>query len=421
MIFNQPAYFALLIGSVAVFRLLPAAARPWWLFATGVTFYAHYSPGFVVVLLIEVVLVFALAQAARTQGRIGALALSAGLGIVVAALVAYKYGDLLMKTASAAGAHGLPSFEDLRLPLAISFFTFEFVHYLVDARRRTLPEHSVSDFLAFAMFVPTMVAGPIKRFQGFSQQVREARVSAHDADAGVRRIVMGLAKKLVVADTMTLWIGPLASSSALADASRADIVVALIAYSVRIYMDFSGYSDIAIGSARLFGIRVPENFSWPYLKTNIADFWRSWHRSLSSWITDYVYIPLGGNRCRVGRQCANILAAMAVSGIWHGAAWNFLGWGLYHGVLLSIHRLWRIALTRWGPVSGSGPVGGEGGDADRARDGAVRVGGFAHRFVSGGVALASGALTFSLVTLGWGLFAMPFSRFLAMLAKIVGA
>lgn len=405
MIFNEPAYFGLIAVAAVLFRFLPQALRPWWLFVGGVLFYAYFSPAFVAVLLLEMALVFVVARFAGAKGARGSIALAVGLLVALGALIVYKYGGLLVRSASVAGLKGLPTFEDLRLPLAISFFTFEFVHYLVDARRGELPEHSATDFMAFALFIPTMVAGPIKRFQGFSAQAREARATPDDAAIGTRRLLTGLVKKVVLADTLLLWVAPLTTSRALAESTRLQVVAALIAYSLMIYLDFSGYSDIAIGSARLFGIVVPENFSWPYLKTNIADFWRSWHMSLTSWITDYVYKPLGGSRCGTGRQCLNLMTAMAVSGIWHGAAWNFLGWGLFHGTLLAGHRVWCLRVRpRLLPA-----------DREEERDD-QRLAARALGLVGG---LASGVLTFSLVTLGWGLFAMPFSRFVAMFEKLV--
>ncbi len=167
-------------------------------------------------------------------------------------------------------------------------------------------------------------------------------------------------------------------------------------------MDFSGYSDIAIGSARLFGIRVPENFDWPYLRTSIAQFWRHWHMSLTSWITDYVYIPLGGNRMGLGRTGLNLVAAMAVSGLWHGAQWHFLVWGLYNGLLLAVYRFWTVLVRR--PIGQRVPALAPG-----AGSAPVRAVG----------AAAGWALTFSLVTLGWGLFIMPLDRFAEMLGRLL--
>ncbi|MDZ4170196.1 MAG: MBOAT family O-acyltransferase [Coriobacteriia bacterium] len=422
MIFSEVGYFIGLAVAALVFRALPMRAKPWWLFATGAVFYWYFSPAFVGILALEVALVYVFAGvAARSlvpRGR--GWGLAAGLVVTLGLLAVYKYGPLIVQTVLALPggptelplltgapasptAGGLPGVEDVRVPLAISFFTFEFVHYLVDSRRGTIPRHGVGDFLGFAFFAPTLVAGPIKRFQGFSAQVREARANADDVGVGVTRILIGLAKKVVIADTLTLWIALLATNDAVDFATRGEIAVALVAYSLRIYFDFSGYSDIAIGSARLFGITVPENFARPYFARNIAQFWRRWHMSLMSWIRDYVYIPLGGSRCSLPRQLFNIIAAFAVSGIWHGAEWHFLAWGLYHGVLVAGYRLWTRAVR----PRLAGPRDPESESAratSRFRELTGRAFGT--------------AVTFALVTLGWGLFAMPVDRFWLMLQRL---
>jgi len=416
VIFSEPAYFAGVALAALVFRFLPGRTKPWWLFATGLLFYWYFSPAFVGILVIEVALVFALARVAgsRVVPATRGAALGLGLVLTVGLLAVYKYAGLIMDTVVTAGGASastaaatvvaLPGVEDVRVPLAISFFTFEFVHYLVDSRRGTLPHHGVGDFLGFAFFAPTLVAGPIKRFGGFAGQAREAKATAEDVSAGVTRILVGLAKKVVLADTLSLWIGLLASTDAVDFATRGEIVVALLAYSLRIYLDFSGYSDIAIGSARLFGIRVPENFAWPYLAGSIAEFWRRWHISLMLWIRDYVYIPLGGSRCATWRQVTNLLAAFAVSGLWHGAEWHFLAWGLYHGVLVAAHRVWTRELR---PRLAGNRSGRAATTAQPPHD------------TPGIVGRVAGTLaTFSLVTLGWGLFVMPLDRFWLMVQRL---
>jgi len=337
--------------------------------------------------------------------RIALPAFAIGLAGTIGALAYFKYSRLLgpiLGQALGSHASALPTFQDIAVPLAISFFTFEFIHYIVDIRRGTIERHSVGDFLAFAMFAPTMVAGPIKRFQQFSPQVQAARADATDVSAGITRIAVGLVKKMVLADTFALWLGPLGSTGSLDQASKFQIVSALFAYSLHIYFDFSGYSDIAIGSARLFGISVPENFAWPYLRSSIRSFWRHWHMSLTRWVTDYIYIPLGGNRRGLAVTCLNLMAAFTIVGIWHGAAWHFAAWGAFNGLLLVGHRLWtelgRKPLLAAVPALEKGATG---------------------KLLHYTGSAAGGVLTFSLVTLGWGLFVMPYDRFWHMLERLL--
>ena len=404
MIFGEAFYFIALAAAVTIFRFAPARLRPWLIFVFGLSFYGYYAGRFWPLILGEALLVYVLGRVMR-RPRFGLPAFAVGLAGTIGALAYFKYSRLLgPMLGQALGSHsgGVPTFQDIAVPLAISFFTFEFIHYVVDIRRGTIERHSLGDFLAFAMFAPTMVAGPIKRFQQFSPQVKTARADATDVNAGITRIVVGLAKKMVLADTFALWLGPLGSTGSLDQASKFQIASALFAYSLHIYFDFSGYSDIAIGSARLFGISVPENFAWPYLRPSIRSFWRHWHMSLTRWVMDYIYIPLGGNRRGLAITCLNLMAAFTIVGIWHGAAWHFALWGAFNGVLLVGHRLW-VELGKK-PLLVSVPALSRGA-----------AGKLLHYTGSA----AGGVLTFSLVTLGWGLFVMPYDRFWHMLTKLL--
>jgi alginate O-acetyltransferase complex protein AlgI len=404
MIFGEALYFIALVVIVTVFRFAPGKVRPWLIFIGGLTFYGYYAGRFWLLILGEALLVYVLGRAIR-RPRVALPAFALGLAGTIGALAYFKYSRLLGPIlGQAMGSHGggLPTFQDIAVPLAISFFTFEFIHYVVDIRRGTIARHSLGDFLAFAMFAPTMVAGPIKRFQQFTPQVRTARADAGDVSAGITRIVVGLAKKMVLADTFALWLGPLGSTSALDQASKFQIASALVAYSLHIYFDFSGYSDIAIGSARLFGITVPENFAWPYLRSSIRSFWRHWHMSLTRWVMDYIYIPLGGNRRGLAMTCLNLMAAFTIVGIWHGAAWHFAAWGVFMGLLLVAHRLWTELGKK--PLLAAVPALSRGA-----------AGKLLHYTGSA----AGGVLTFSLVTLGWGLFVMPYDRFWHMLTRLL--
>jgi alginate O-acetyltransferase complex protein AlgI len=310
------------------------------------------------------------------------------LGIVQAVAILFAFKYLVFASGAwndVAGALGLPplsSAQKLVLPLGVSFFTFEFIHFAADSYSGKTGRVSLAEYSAFILFFPSMVAGPIKRIQDFQPKLREARFDPALASQGVTRILAGLAKKHVLADTFTLWSDKL-GTDALYAASGIEVAAWVLAYGGKIYFDFSGYSDIAIGSGYLFGLRIPENFNWPYVSRNIAEFWQRWHISLSSWIRDYVYIPLGGSRLGRWRTAANVMIAFGLSGLWHGAAYNFVVWGLWHGFLLVVHRVWASF--------------------------GIRLPG-----------AASVALTFAAVNLGWAFFCMDIGRATFALGRIFG-
>jgi alginate O-acetyltransferase complex protein AlgI len=298
----------------------------------------------------SVVPVLVLTVVTFLAGRIGGRPMVTGaIALCVTTLVFYKYtaffvidniGTLLPNFGAA-----FRSVAPATIPLGISFFTFEFVHYLTDVRRGDRPIIRLQDFLAFALFWPTMVAGPIKRYQQFVPALHEglARPSAQDATIGLTRIAIGFAKKWA-ADNLTGWIDYIEPQFLLQDRGWRWLFVAALA--ARILLDFSGYSDMAIGFARMMGIAVPENFNWPYLARSPIEFWQRWHISLSLWIRDYIYIPLGGSRLGLPRRVVNALTAMVLCGLWHGAAWHFAVWGLYHGCDLALAALLQGQIAR---------------------------------------------------------------------------
>lgn len=378
MIFNTWDYFFLfLIPSAIVFRLTTQKIRPWILCISGSLFFVYFSY-------------------TQLGGAIGAACLAiflweswisrfykpgswfcwVGVAQTVLWLVVFKYRNFLTGLWWPVADKNPLYWKDAFLPLGISFFTFEFLHYAVDRYKNKTVKGSVGEYLAFILFFPTMVAGPIKRYQDFLPKLRSVSCEwVMDWHRGVTRILAGLAKKFAIADALTAYTNHL-NWADISVANRAILPLWLLAYGIKIYTDFSAYSDIAIGSARLFGIRVPENFDWPYLRTNIADFWRHWHMSLTSWLMDYIFIPLGGSRVRSGRVYANVLVTMLVSGLWHGAGVNFIVWGMWHGILLVIHRAWR----RFHPIAeGAAPMWSR---------------------------CLAGLLTFVAVNLGWAFFCM---------------
>jgi alginate O-acetyltransferase complex protein AlgI len=323
----------------ALYWAIPiAAVRLGLLITACVVFHTHFAgpAGVAPVLVLGVATYFA----ARSQKRNACLA---GIALCTLALTFYKYSGFIIKDmispvapdAATMISGWMQYILPAAPPLAISFFVFEFVHYLYDVRKGTVPLKNPVEFGAFAVFWPSIVAGPIKRYEQFIPAMHAGArgVSQHDVAIGLIRVTMGLIKKFA-ADNLTAYLAyAVPQYEHLPLGTRWWVFVAL---GLRILFDFSGYSDMAIGFARMMGIVLPENFRWPYLARNINDFWRRWHISLSTWIRDYIYIPIGGSRHGVLRKIFNGLVAFALCGLWHGAAWNFVLWGLYHGVGLAI-------------------------------------------------------------------------------------
>ena len=349
--------YALFVAlSVPLYWALPGRARGTALLLLSLFFYAAASLPHALLVVGLSLAVFAAGQAllnVRSIARRRAVFVVA-LCVCAGVLGFFKYARFSVQSlADAAGLLGWPvaglSGLEARLaravavPLGISFFTFEFIHYLTDVYQgritreqggRTLPARA-RDFLLFALFFPTLLAGPIKRYQQF---VPAPRLRQDAAAEGLSRIVLGLAKKILVADALAGLSARLAVPD---QVTPLGLWLGMYGYAGQIYADFSGYSDLAIGTALLLGYRVPENFDWPYLSTSLPEFWRRWHISLSSWIRDYLFIPLGGSRVPRARAVLNLICVMALCGLWHGPAWHFVVWGLWHGAGLGVTQVWR--------------------------------------------------------------------------------
>jgi alginate O-acetyltransferase complex protein AlgI len=270
--------------------------------------------------------------------------LTVGVVLITGLLVFFKYSKLFALTVDQIAHLNVLPIPSIVVPLAISFFTFEFVHVLVDIYLGKIERLDLLEFAVFTMFFPTLVAGPIKRYQTFAPQVRNLITPDHQTFMlNVYRVILGLAKKMIVADSMQVFIQPTLTPGL--PYGHSDYIIAAFAYTIKIYFDFSGYSDVAIGLAGLLGLAIPENFDMPYRRANIALFWRHWHMSLSAWIRDYVFIPLGGSRRNALLTAFNLLVAMALAGLWHGANWTFVIWGLWHGFGLATHRVWSAVVV----------------------------------------------------------------------------
>lgn len=346
MIFNTWTYGLFLTVFVLIYWFcVPVRYRPQALLTAGLIFYTYYYPFHTILIVLLSLAVFGIGRQIDRSGepRRRQFWLVTGITVCLAVLAYYKYLKLMISTlnqffhlASMPFGYEVPV---ILVPLGLSFFIFEFIHFLVDVYRGTAKQTSLLNFGVFALFFPTLVAGPIKRYQNFLGQLENLPAfSLEFWMTGLGRILVGIAKKMIIADSMNQFIVAFQNPG---QATAAELWVAILAYSVKIYFDFSGYSDIAIGSARLLGFKILENFNAPYLKPNISEFWRNWHISLSSWIRDYLYIPLGGNRGTLAFAMRNTMISMALCGLWHGAAWNFVVWGIYHGFGLAVYRLYR--------------------------------------------------------------------------------
>ena len=343
--------FAILV--VPAYWLIP---KPHWrlgfLAAACLVFHAHFAgPAGMAPIIVLMILTYA---AGWLRARAAGLAV---MVVCVGALCAYKYSGFLIGAVigpwypghAARYAEAMARVMPKGAPLGISFFVFEFVHYLYEVRKGGEPIRNPLRFLLFAIFFPSLVAGPIKRYTQFLPSLAEGSQMFRFAylGQGLFRVAVGFAKKIVIADNLTLYID--STQPQFASLTLFHRWVVLGAIAARILMDFSGYSDIAIGLARLLGVTLPENFNWPYLARNLRDFWLRWHISLSLWIRDYIYIPLGGSRHGPARRLANVLVAFALCGLWHGPAWHFAIWGLYHGVGL-------VLCARYESIPALGPA-----------------------------------------------------------------
>lgn len=377
MIFDTFVYYlAFLVPSALAFRLVRSSLRPWVCAIFGSAFFIYFSLTQLGGIAGAACLLILLWEAcfSRLYGP-GSRWCIIGIVQAVIVLFAFKYWNFAVGLLFGVPAHNPVFWKGAFLPLGISFFTFEFIHYAADRYKGTAKRGTFAEYLAFILFFPTMVAGPIKRFQDFEPKLLQpSKDWPLDWNRGITRILAGLVKKFAIADVLSAMTANL-NHDAIAMADRRILPVWLLAYGIKIYTDFSAYSDIAIGSARLFGIRVPENFDWPYFRTNIAEFWAHWHMSLYRWLIDYIFIPLGGSRVSTPRVYVNILITMLISGLWHGAGLNFVAWGFWHGFLLTGHRLWRSVR----PLPAQPSV------------------------ISRGF---SAALTFVIVILGWAFFCM---------------
>jgi alginate O-acetyltransferase complex protein AlgI len=370
VLFTEPTFLFLFLPVLLALyfvRRVHASYANWLLLVASVVFYAKGGGAFIWLMLASIAFNYWMAIAVdRARGpaavvtskprlRRAQLLLAIAVGVNLAVLGIFKYANFFSDNVNAMflalGVHPLVVPRVL-LPIGISFFTFHAISYVVDVYRRDAaaqksPVHAALYLLLF----PQLIAGPIIRYREIASQLARRRVTLDDFASGVQRFVIGLGKKVLIANIVA---GPADQIFALhpADLDAARAWIGIVCYTLQIYFDFSGYSDMAIGLGRMFGFRFPENFRWPYIADTVQEFWRRWHISLSSWFRDYLYVPLGGNRVSPGRVYRNLVIVFFLCGLWHGASWNFVVWGLFHGAFLATERvgLARAVRRMWAPL-----------------------------------------------------------------------
>jgi alginate O-acetyltransferase complex protein AlgI len=351
MLFNSYNFlFVFLPLTIACYLIFPQGKKNLFLTLASFIFYAYWSVKFCLLLLFSIIVNYVIGNKIYLANRYSdkqiylIFALVVNLGL----LAFFKYANFFLDS-----LHLLfPFFNfqtlDIILPIGISFFTFQGMSYSIDIfTRKSIPVSRFIDFSCYISMFPQLIAGPIIRFNQIADQLRVRDHTSEQFFYGIRRFILGLGKKVLIADTMAYI-----SHHHLYQGSNSGISIwiGITAFSLQIYFDFSGYSDMAIGLGRVFGFTFPENFNYPYSASGIYDFWRRWHMTLSGWLRDYLYIPLGGSRCSTNKWIFNIMVTFLLCGLWHGASWTFVVWGGYFGILIILERPYRKYLQhipRW--------------------------------------------------------------------------
>lgn len=332
MLFSSNTFlFGFLPAVVVLYYLCPRRCRNVLLLVSSLIFYGWGEPKYVLLMLVSILLNYFCGLAAgkrQTQQRSVRGVLIVGVVLNLGMLGFFKYGTFFFGSA----------FPDIPLPIGISFYIFQAMSYLIDVCRREVEvQKNVLTFGTYVTLFPQLIAGPIVRYRDVAEMLESRRENLPQFSRGVQRFVVGLSKKVLLANTFgSAWNVLQVTTGTVA------AWLGLLCYTLQIYFDFSGYSDMAIGLGQLFGFTFLENFNYPYISASITEFWRRWHISLSTWFKEYVYIPLGGNRKGLARQIFNILVVWLLTGLWHGASWNFVLWGGYYAALLILEKCWLL-------------------------------------------------------------------------------
>jgi len=355
MVFSSLVFMFIYLPVVlAVYYLVPVKWRNLWLFIVNLVFYGWGEPVYILLMMLSILINYIsgiiICTNRDTNRKKAKTALIINTAINLALLMFFKYFDFIAE--NLALIPGLDFIKPLgiSLPIGISFYTFQTMSYPIDVYRGdTVSQRSFINFGTYVALFPQLIAGPIVRYKDVDDQLEQRDMNLDKFADGIRRFIVGLGKKVLLANNIgMLWDAFYATPTA--ELSTIGAWLGIIAFSFQIYFDFAGYSDMAIGLGKMLGFEFLENFNYPYISKSITEFWRRWHISLGTWFRDYVYIPLGGNRKGLSRQFINILIVWALTGIWHGASWNFLFWGLYYALLLAIEKAFLLKWLKKAPA-----------------------------------------------------------------------
>lgn len=339
-----PFLFYFLPCVLLIYFIVPQKGRNAVLLAASLFFYGWGEPKFLLFMVFSIVQGYVFARLIG-RGRRKKLFLTLSLVLSFALLGYCKYADFFIENFNAVTGLSLPLLK-IALPIGISFYTFQIASYEIDVYRGDVAaQYNFIDFAAYVAMFPQLIAGPIVRYRDIAPQLKERTHSLEAAASGASRFAVGLGKKVLVANVLAQLVSAYKAS---AEQTALYAWLYAIAFTLQIYFDFSGYSDMAIGLGRIFGFTFPENFRYPYIAKSITEFWRRWHMSLGTWFRDYLYIPLGGSRCSRIRHIFNILVVWMATGFWHGAAWNFVFWGLFYAVLLMAEKFFLLPALKKG-------------------------------------------------------------------------
>ena len=349
MVFSTPYFLFLYLPIVlTLYYIVPLQLRNFMLLVVSLAFYAWGEPVYIFIMFASIAIDYThgmLVTRCKERGNDKGARMAVASSVVfnLALLFFFKYWDFLAGSLASVGLGFMPVLG-LELPIGISFYTFQTMSYTIDVYRGDARvQRNIVTFGSFVTLFPQLIAGPILQYKDLDEQLEKRSCSAERFASGAQRFTVGAAKKVLLANA----IGPLWDAMLATPAEELSVLGAwlgIVAFAFQIYFDFSGYSDMAIGLGRMLGFEFLENFNYPYLARSATEFWRSWHMSLGSWFREYLYIPLGGNRVGKGRLVMNLLVVWACTGIWHGASWNFLFWGLFYFAFLVVEKFWLLAI-----------------------------------------------------------------------------